>query len=719
MPRRFWHVLAAFLLALGITAGAFTTAPEASASVPTLAWPSVPLPMANVFGHDNGSVTVANGDCGNYYSWSASSNNFVTLGSDGAPIQSVVRKENNWQAFACGRIYQEIGPDSTDYLVQDLQVSPYGSRLIAMRNGVRLWQSPTAFVACGANSSRSSIQYPTLGYDGNIYAIGNPMTCGVSTSSLLKFNGSTGAVTSTVLPGYTGNADGSILPYSGGIAVVNNGQNIYYYGYDGTLDSAKTFSPTGTSLGFVSVASNGRTFAVSYASNGAHVYYKDTSSTTVSELALPTGATWVAEIYATPSNGAAVIFLRSSDKYVAYYNSSGTLVYEAGLNVNGDATVLSHAVDASGNFIVARLKYTADSQSDRNLYLDAYNPAGTSTRIFDSGAEFGSSSLRDFFSRPSTTIGTFLLFGSDKIYLPFCHASVPLGQGGSVTCDATNTQIAAVSAPGGAVYPRSELYTTLDSKLNYVALGDSYSAGEGNPPFIAPTDNNGGNGCDRSAADAYPVLLAADTSLNLSLRAFVACSGATSAELIAGKNGEPSQLTALNEDTDIVTITAGGNDSGFPDFAAECVFPGCDTTTPQYISTMSYIDNYLQGGLEQLYEVVRDAAPNAQIFVVGYPRIAPPYNTFCEVASTNDGIDAVNNVANNLNDKIEAAVDNSGDDITFVDPTATGSPFLGHELCVTDADSYFYSYNNFEHRFSFHPNADGQAAYKELIASYM
>jgi hypothetical protein len=42
--------------------------------------------------------------------------------------------------------------------------------------------------------------------------------------------------------------------------------------------------------------------------------------------------------------------------------------------------------------------------------------------------------------------------------------------------------------------------------LSYAALGDSYSSGEGNPPFLAGTNSNG-DFCHRSSA-AYPNLLA-------------------------------------------------------------------------------------------------------------------------------------------------------------------------------------------------------------------
>jgi hypothetical protein len=59
--------------------------------------------------------------------------------------------------------------------------------------------------------------------------------------------------------------------------------------------------------------------------------------------------------------------------------------------------------------------------------------------------------------------------------------------------------------------------------------------------------------CQRSP-DAYAPLIAAARGYSLT---FVACSGATTAEVIS------SQLGALSPSTALVTITIGGNDTGF------------------------------------------------------------------------------------------------------------------------------------------------------------
>src|SRR5580704_7836677 len=72
----------------------------------------------------------------------------------------------------------------------------------------------------------------------------------------------------------------------------------------------------------------------------------------------------------------------------------------------------------------------------------------------------------------------------------------------------------------------------------YAALGDSYSSGEGVPPFIsAPAGDN----CHRSTR-AYSQLLVGTAGFP-AVGNFKACSGATVADFYNGMDGEASQLS--------------------------------------------------------------------------------------------------------------------------------------------------------------------------------
>src|SRR5882757_4747164 len=91
----------------------------------------------------------------------------------------------------------------------------------------------------------------------------------------------------------------------------------------------------------------------------------------------------------------------------------------------------------------------------------------------------------------------------------------------------------------------------------YVALGDSYSSGNGAGNYISD-----GTECHRSNS-AYAPLYA--TQHSPSSFTFAAGSGATATDVING------QLGALNASTGLVTITVGGTDSGYTDVITTCL----------------------------------------------------------------------------------------------------------------------------------------------------
>ena len=255
----------------------------------------------------------------------------------------------------------------------------------------------------------------------------------------------------------------------------------------------------------------------------------------------------------------------------------------------------------------------------------------------------------------------------------------------------------------------------------YVALGDSYASGEGLQPnaatYISPSNNDG---CHRSAT-AYPVLVAA--SLNIDLGqfetygpgGFVACSGATSRDLLKGENGEPAQIAALSSATRWVTVTAGGDDLHFSNVLLACLDLRASVkvhrttrsytqsgivhesqTCGEYVASANTLFNVTNGtskevaALEHVYEQIFVHAPNAELAVLNYPQLfteSPP--AFCPVArgislspllkvrsaQLNVGysasqISAFNRVENELNAAIASAVSDVsalGDNIRLVD----------------------------------------------------
>jgi lysophospholipase L1-like esterase len=168
----------------------------------------------------------------------------------------------------------------------------------------------------------------------------------------------------------------------------------------------------------------------------------------------------------------------------------------------------------------------------------------------------------------------------------------------------------------------------------YDALGDSYASGYGVPPYDGP--------CGRSRS-AYAVQL--DGRMKLDLDDFVACAGATTTSLVSG-----GQLGALDGDTDLVTLTVGGNDIGWSSAVTACL-GGTDAQCAGALrAAVGKITDDLPALLDTVYAEVAARAPHAHVFVTGYPRLfSPEYGAFlfaspAEQQAMNDGADVLDAV---------------------------------------------------------------------------
>lgn len=173
-----------------------------------------------------------------------------------------------------------------------------------------------------------------------------------------------------------------------------------------------------------------------------------------------------------------------------------------------------------------------------------------------------------------------------------------------------------------------ELEAAPTQPLKYIAMGDSFSSGEGVEPFIEGTADEGLNECHRSEF-AYSKLLSADTSLPLVMPddQFLACSGAVTENItsISQYGNEPPQIDRLDRDTDLVTLTIGGNDVGFATYARNCVLSSCEEGTDHYDTIMNKINNELYGKLVNTYEQISDELDkeDARVVISGYPYVFP------------------------------------------------------------------------------------------------
>ena len=107
--------------------------------------------------------------------------------------------------------------------------------------------------------------------------------------------------------------------------------------------------------------------------------------------------------------------------------------------------------------------------------------------------------------------------------------------------------------------------------LRYVALGDSYSAATGVLPTVATSPPQ----CLRSERN-YPHLIADAVGARLT---DVSCGAADTGDFTESQSsGVEPQLDAVRRDTELVTMTIGGNDSGvFIDSMLACTRAGLTT----------------------------------------------------------------------------------------------------------------------------------------------
>ncbi|MGB3158991.1 MAG: GDSL-type esterase/lipase family protein [Candidatus Microthrix parvicella] len=220
--------------------------------------------------------------------------------------------------------------------------------------------------------------------------------------------------------------------------------------------------------------------------------------------------------------------------------------------------------------------------------------------------------------------------------------------------------------------------------LEYVALGDSYSSGYGLPDAAGP--------CDRSSEYSYPVRI--QQSAQFGTFTDVSCAGARTRDFYTAQNGSnPRQLDALSEDTDVVTFTIGGNDLGFTDIITDCATDGdCRDAYggPGMPDLMNKISGPVGDDIQQAMSDAAAAAPNAEIFVLGYPDLlpasptGPAWTLSCMptslVVSSPERTD-LRAVQLALNEEIAMRASAAGATLHYVD---TYTPSVGHDLCSSD-----------------------------------
>lgn len=223
--------------------------------------------------------------------------------------------------------------------------------------------------------------------------------------------------------------------------------------------------------------------------------------------------------------------------------------------------------------------------------------------------------------------------------------------------------------------------------VNYVALGDSYSAGVGSGNYL------GDSGSCKRSTNAYPYLWQSANSP--SSFSFVACSGARTGDVLN------SQVSALSSSTTLVSITIGGNDAGFASTMQTCVLSSESSCLSSVSAGEAYAQNTLPAQLDRVYSTIHAKAPNAHVVVLGYPHLYEIGGS-CIFGIGDTKRSAINEAADVLDGVIAKRAANAG--FTFAD---VRDVFSGHEICGS-LDTWLHS-TTWPIDESYHPNSSGQA----------
>lgn len=239
---------------------------------------------------------------------------------------------------------------------------------------------------------------------------------------------------------------------------------------------------------------------------------------------------------------------------------------------------------------------------------------------------------------------------------------------------ATGCQDADAGAEAGAATPPAPRVATdggATTPIKYVALGDSFTAG----PFIS-TMRADPQGCARSKSN-YPAFLA--DWLGVASYTDVSCSGALTTDLYApqqlldGARTRP-QLDAVDADTDLVTLGMGGND-----FGIYTALISCQNAQAAFcpVDQLNADAQKVEGRIVRAVRRVQRKAPEAQIYVVGYPDILPTEGTCAAVGVSAETLAPVTSIATALNASLRRGAKKSG--ATYVDLEALSQ---GHDVCA-------------------------------------
>lgn len=247
------------------------------------------------------------------------------------------------------------------------------------------------------------------------------------------------------------------------------------------------------------------------------------------------------------------------------------------------------------------------------------------------------------------------------------------------------------------------------AQLDYVAMGDSYSAGSG----ILPLASGSNPLCTQSAANAAHVISSAK---GFTLKD-VTCGGAQTKDFAGNQFGVVApQYNALSADTDLVTLTIGGNDANvFINNVLTCGTLGTLTlgigkpcTNHFGGSQFDLVNNETYPAIVQTLQGIKARAPKARIAIAGYPQIMPQDGTSCFLTMpiAKGDVPYLNQLEKTLNSAVSRAAAATG--VTYVDMWTAST---GRDACKPAGTRWVEPALWGTSYVPVHPNAAGERAY--------
>lgn len=246
---------------------------------------------------------------------------------------------------------------------------------------------------------------------------------------------------------------------------------------------------------------------------------------------------------------------------------------------------------------------------------------------------------------------------------------------------------------------------------NYVALGDSYASmgtrddfKPGSPEFCARSvDNYAADVAQSPAVDSL-----VDVTCQGSVIENITGPRDTGEEII------PPQIEAVTSETDLVTLSIGGNDLGFADIA-RCVQPDANDEESECEDELgAFVQKKLEelpSRLDALYAAIRERAPeDVTIVTTGYTPTVTGQDDCAQIAniSTEDRF-WIAALTFSLNTLLGAAAERGG--AVFVQAPDSAA----HTVCAPVDERFVDLTGEETNSYPIHPTPAGQQAMAEAV----